>query len=490
MALLLGTFLAALDVNVVGTSLPTVVGRLGGLKLYGWVFSAYLLTSTTSVPLYGRLADLYGRRPLYLAASALFMLGSALCGVAGSMVTLILFRAVQGLGAGGLIPLTLTLFGDLYRAERRALIQGIFSVVWGVSSVLGPLVGGVIVTYFSWRWVFWVNIPLGIVSAVMLALSLREDVADRHDRPGLDLSGALVVVTSLSLLLVAVQHMGENGLTIGGLALAAAGLAAGGLLVLLERRSENPMFPPAIFGQRAAVVAYACGLALGCVLFSVMAMVPLYVQGVLHGSPTRAGLALVPMSITWTAVTFATGWLSRRLGYRPVVILGGLALVLGAGLLLGGTSARAMLWSQLGMALLGVGMALVFTPMTISVQDCMPWNLRGMTTAMMQFTRTVGGTLCVTVLGLLVTTRFTAALPAAQGLTRPGELLDPQRWASMPPRLLQQAQDALGLGMRGAFWAILGAATICLLVLLFFPPLRMTQGGHSGRSDASPRSDP
>ena len=473
-SLLLGTFLAALDVNVVGTSLPSVVAQLGGLHLYGWVFSAYLLTSTTSVPLYGRLADLHGRRPLYLAASVLFMVGSALCGVADSMLLLILFRALQGLGAGGLIPITVTLFGDLYPAEKRALVQGIFSVVWGVSSILGPLIGGFFVTYASWRWIFWINIPLGIVSTVMVMLSLHETVQRRPERGDLNLSGALVVISALSLLLVGLQRLGGTGFDqmVAGLLAGSAALA--GLMVVLERRSRFPMFPPAIFHHRGPVVSYISGLGQGAILFPVGAFIPLLVQGVLHGSPTRAGLALVPMSVTWTTVTFATGWLSKRFGYRPVVVFGGLLLFAGTALLALAFPAPTTPQIYTAMAILGAGMSLTITPTTIAIQDLIPWNLRGMTTAMMQFCRTIGGSVAMTVLGILVTGRFISAMPAGgDGITQPGELLDPRRWDTISVALLRQAQQALGAALHGAFRVLAVIGLGCLLVALAFPGLQM-----------------
>ena len=471
-SLLLGTFLAALDVNVVGTSLPSVVAQLGGLHLYGWVFSAYLLTSTTSVPLYGRLADIYGRKPLYLAASVLFMVGSALCGVADSMLLLILCRALQGLGAGGLLPITMTLFGDLYQAEKRALVQGIFSVVWGVSSVLGPLIGGFFVTYASWRWIFWINIPLGIVSLGLLLLSLHEEVQPRKGGGNLNLASALAVMVGLSLLLAGFQRLGDTGFDhlVAGLLAGSAMLA--GILVLLERRSDNPMFPPAIFHGRGPVVAYISGLGVGSILFPVGAFVPLLVQGVLHGTPTRAGLALVPMSVTWTTVTFATGWLSKRLGYRPVVVLGGALLLAGTAMMWRAFPAPSTPWIYAAMAILGAGMSLTITPITIAVQDLIPWNLRGMTTAMLQFCRTIGGTVAMTVLGILVTGRFISAMPAG-GVTRPGDLLDPKKWDTISPALLRQAQQALGAALHGAFQVLAVIGVVCLAVALAFPGLRM-----------------
>ena len=486
-ALLLGTFLAALDVNVVGTSMPTVVAQLGGLQLYGWVFSAYLLTSTTSVPLYGRLADLYGRKPLYLAAAVLFMIGSALCGVADSMLALILFRAVQGLGAGGLIPITITLFGDLYRAEQRALVQGIFSVVWGVSSVLGPLLGGLFVTYLSWRWIFWINIPLGIVSTGLLLLSLHEEVTPRRGHGDLNLASAAAVIGALSLLLTGLQRLGDVGFDRIAAGLMTGAAVLGGLLAVLERRSQSPMFPPAIFHARGPVVVYISGLGLGSILFPVGAFVPLLVQGVLHGTPTRAGLALVPMSVTWTTCTFTVGWLSQRLGYRPVVILGGALIFLGTALLALSFPAPTTPWIYAAMAILGAGMSLTITPTTIAIQDLIPWNLRAMTTAMMQFCRTIGGTVAMTVLGVLVTGRFMEAMPAGgAGIHRPAELLDPKKWDTFSAALLQQAQQALGTALEGAFLGLAAAGLLCLLVALAFPGLRMKREPSTVKTPRSP----
>lgn len=472
-ALLVGTFLSSMDVNVVGTSLPTVVSQLGGLELYGWVFAAYLLTSTTTLPLYGRLADIYGRKPMYLLAVALFLTGSVLCGLAETMIQLILFRALQGLGAGGLIPITLTLFGDMYQAERRALVQGIFSVVWGVSSVLGPLIGGALVTIASWHWVFWINLPMGLAAALVLLLSLHEDPARRDPDQRVNLPSALLLIVSLTCALVALQRLGEgSGADAGTAGLALAAALCGALQLLLERRSPSPMFPPEVFSHRAAVVTYLFGLATGSILFAVLAYIPLFVQGVLHDSPTQAGLALVPLSVTWTASTFAMGWLSRRLGYRTVIICGGALVLAGTAtlLLLQASPSQALLYAA--MAVIGLGMASMVTAPTLAVQDVMPWSSRAMATAMMQFTRSLGGTFTVTLLGLVVTDKLRQALPP--GVDHPGELLDPGRWTSLPPEVLAQSSAALSAGLHLAFWITAGLALAGLLVTFGFPDLRMS----------------
>ncbi|MBW2536199.1 MAG: MFS transporter [Deltaproteobacteria bacterium] len=469
--LLLGTFLAALELNVVGTAMPTLVAQLGGLELYGLVFSAYLLTSTVTIPLYGRLADLHGRRPVYLVAIALFLLGSGLCGAAWSMVPLIAFRALQGLGAGGLIPITITLFGDLFPAERRALVQGLFSTVWGVSSVLGPLIGGFLVTYVSWRWVFWFNIPAGLLAALLVAIALHERPA--HDGPGgLDLAGTLLLIGGLVCLLVGLQGIESRAPwsypALGGALLLGLGFA------WHERRSERPVLPLSLFRQQAMLVTGVGGLAVGGLLFSLVTFIPLFVQGVLHGSPTRAGLALVPLSLVWTTATFATGPLSRRVGYRPVVVLGGLLAAVGAATLLAVPREGSPLVRHLAMVSIGAAMGLIITASTIAVQDTMPWHRRGVATALIQFTRTVGGMVAVTLLGALVTARF------ADGMGRhlppgatPSELLDPGRWERFDRATLDRARGALAGAIHGAFLVLAGLGGAILLVHLAFPPLRV-----------------
>jgi len=469
-ALLVGTFLAALELNVVGTAMPTLVAQLGGLELYGLVFSAYLLTSTVTVPLYGRLADIHGRKPVYLAAILLFLAGSALCGAAPSMVMLIAFRAVQGLGAGGLIPITITLFGDLFPAERRALMQGLFSTVWGVSSVLGPLVGGFIVTYISWRWVFWLNLPVGILAALLLALGFRERLERREGVSKLDLPGTLLLVCGLVCLLLGLLQI-ESGQ--GRWLLPGAGLLTA-LFLLQERRSPHPMLPLALLRHRAMAVTSLGGLALGGLLFGMVTFIPLFVQGVLHGSPTRAGLALVPLSVAWTLTTFACGPLSRRLGYRPLVVLGGLCC-------LGGTAALLTLprWPDdllrhMSMVSIGIGMGLTITTTTIAVQDEMPWSRRGVATALIQFSRTIGGMVSATLLGALVTAGFSRGLGADP--RRGSELLDPARWATFSQATLREASLALARAMVPAFWAMAGMGLAVLLVGLAFPPLRVSTG--------------
>jgi EmrB/QacA subfamily drug resistance transporter len=489
-ALLVGTFLAALDLNVVGTALPTMVGQLGGLKLYGLVFSAYLLTSTVTIPLYGRLADLHGRKPVYLAAAALFLLGSGLCGAAPTMEALVAFRALQGLGAGGLIPITVTLFGDLFPAERRALVQGLFSTVWGVSSVLGPLAGGFVVSVASWRWIFWFNLPVGLVAGGMLLVALHEPLEGRAGRGSLNLGGALILTVALACLLLGLQTLEGAGFRALSLGLLGAAALGGALFFWRERRSAAPLLPLELFANRALLVTTLSGLPLGGLLYCTVTLIPLFVQGVLHGTPTRAGLALVPLSVSWTLTTFSVGLLSRRLGYRPVVLLGSFCCAVGAGgLLLAPSTAAWPIVRHLFMIVIGVGMGLTITATTIAVQDVVGWRQRGVATSTMQFARTVGGMVAVTLLGALITSWFADSLGQLSLAASPGELLDPQRWQSFSPAVLREAGAAMGAALQGGLWGVAGLGLAALLINLAFPALRMGTAATGATTGADPQVD-
>src|SRR5918997_224120 len=285
LATLIGTFLAALDSTVVGTAMPTVIGELGGLSLYPWVFASYLLAATVTGPIFGKLSDTYGRKPIYLSGIFLFLLGSVLAGTSQSMVTLIAFRTLQGLGAGAVQPVAITIVGDIFELETRARIQGLFWAVWGLSAVVGPAVGGLITDLISWRWVFYVNLPFGIIAAVLSAAALA--------------------------------------LFLGG-----AGALA--LFVLVERRAVDPIVPLDLFRERIIAVSSVGNLAMGGVLLGVSVYVPLFVQGSLGGTALTAGAAVASLSIGWPVGSFVGGRMLLRTGYRTTLLLGAALVAAGS----------------------------------------------------------------------------------------------------------------------------------------------------------------
>ncbi|MFW5741383.1 MAG: MFS transporter, partial [Myxococcota bacterium] len=328
-ALLVGTFLASLDVMVVGTAMPTIIADLGGLPLYGWVFAAYLLTSTTTVPVYGKLADRWGRKPTFLVGATVFLVGSVACGMAPTMIALIVARGVQGMGAGAIIPMTMTIFGDLFPVEQRVKLQGAFSVVWGVSSVLGPVVGGAIVEHWPWPWVFYINLPIGVVSCALLAWALKEDVPRREAR--IDWSGAVLLTAAITCLLLGLTLLEQQRFVLAG-ALVVISPALGAAFIAVERKAEDPVVPLSLFRDKVISVSTASGVFIGGVLFPTVAFLPLLMRGAYGESPMRAGAAVTPLSLTWTVATFTASRIILKAGYRPTIVSGSVCLVIGAAL--------------------------------------------------------------------------------------------------------------------------------------------------------------
>lgn len=400
-ALLTGTFLASIEATVVGTAMPSIVDHLGGFALYPWVFSAYLLAQTISIPLYGRLADLHGRRVTYVSGVALFLLGSVLCGLAPSMELLVAARALQGLGAGSVLPLTMTIFGDLYDVALRTKLQGLFSLVWGVSSVVGPLAGGTIVESWSWRWVFLINLPFGLISALVIGVLLVDEGLPRRRRR-LDIGGALALsAATLALLLALLPAHQRPGQIPVAVALVAAAIATA-LFLLLERRHPEPLVPLDLFRDRVHVAANAAGVLLGVVLFGVVSYVPLYVQGVRGASPVVAGASLIPLSLGWTTASIVAGRAVGRFGFQILVRVGSALVGIGAVVGAGGAYLSNPLLGMVGLSLYGIGMGCSISSFTVSVQERVPTQRRGIATALTQFSRTIGGSLGVAVLGALL----------------------------------------------------------------------------------------
>jgi EmrB/QacA subfamily drug resistance transporter len=308
-------FLAAMESTVVATAMPTVIASLGGIRIYSWTFSAFLLTSTVSMPIWGRLADDLGRRPAYLIGVAVFLLGSALAGLSQSMEQLIAFRAVQGIGAGSLITIGMTIVGDLYGMERRAKMQGYFSSVWGVASLVGPLIGGVLTDRVSWRWVFYVNLPVGLLAAAAIAVGLRDEVRIRP-RNTFDVVGMTVFVAAISTFLVGLIEIGGGEPWTRLLGLVLVVIAAGLLLafVIIERRAREPMIPLHLFRNPIVRAAAVTGLLSGMAMFGAITYVPLYLQAVVGSTATQAGWVLMPFVFGWVVFSVLAARLVLRVG--------------------------------------------------------------------------------------------------------------------------------------------------------------------------------
>lgn len=479
--LMLGMSLAALDTTIVGTALPSIVGKLGGINLYSWVFSAYLLTSTTTVPLYGKLADLYGRKPLFLFGSGLFLLGSIASGAAQSMVQLIIFRALQGLGAGAVVPIVLTVIGDIFVLEERAKIQGLFSGVWGLSSVVGPAIGGLIVDHFSWRWVFFINIPFGLASMLLLIFSLKEQVERKKHH--LDYVGTATLTGSITALLFAVLQGGTtwawNSLPSISLFLIAAVLLA--LFIYTEQRAEEPILPLTLFNNRMISLASIGGVMFGIVMFGVTSYVPLFVQGVKGGTATSAGITLGPLLLAWPIASTLSGKIVIRYGYRLTAGVGTFLFTIGVFMITLFNAQTGLPLIVVAMAIIGTGLGLTSMAYLLSVQNSVPWNLRGVATASTQFFRTIGGTVGVAVMGTILNAqmaqRFTpifthfadvaARLP--KHIAPANVLLTPDIRASLPLAFLNQLQNALSQSLFWVYMLVLVFAVIGFASSFFLP---------------------
>lgn len=459
-ALLFSVFTAAMEFTVVSTAMPTVIGDLGGLRLYSWVFTAYMLASTVTVPIFGKVADLRGRKPVMLFGLALFLIGSMASGQARTMPQLIAFRALQGLGAGAMQPIALTIIGDIFSVEERARMQGLFGAVWGFAGLVGPLLGGIIVNALSWRWVFYINLPFGVAAAVILMIALHENVERREHK--LDLTGAaLFSVACVTLLLAA--HGGT---------LAAVGLPVALLALVLffrnERRSPEPILPFALFRRPVMAVSSAANVLVGASMMATATFIPLFVQGVRGLTATQAGATLTPLVIGWPLASAIGSRLALRLGYQHLVRWG-LALVAASSLLLAYAlgAGTGLLVPRLAMGVLGAGMGFSTMAILLAVQTSVDWRERGVATSSTMFFRIMGGAIAIGILGAILSARI-EAVPSASP-EQANQLLGPAHGRTLPPEVFQALASALEHSLLTIFWLTAAIAVLAFLVSLRFP---------------------
>jgi EmrB/QacA subfamily drug resistance transporter len=396
--LMLSMFVAAMDSTAVGTALPTIAGDLHQFSLYPWIFTGYLLTSTTSVPLWGRLADRHGRRPVLMAGIALFVIASVLCGISPGMGWLIAFRTLQGVGAGCLQPLVMTVVGDIFPIRQRARLQGLFSGMWAAAAITGPLIGALFVSTIGWRWIFDINLPVGIVATWLLWGYREHKPAQRGSR--LDVRSAVLLTAGCALLL--------SGLGTGSASaspnwpLAGAGAAVLVLFGWVEARTSIPTIPFDLLRDRVIGPAIFVSTLAGTIMFAATAYVPLYVQDGLGGTAFMAGAAVAPMSFGWPVASVIAGWTLVRVGYQRLLMGGSVALAGGSLMLLMSTPALGVTWVGASSAVIGFGMGLFAAPIVIMIQNRVSWNRRGAATALNQFSRTIGGAIGVSLMGVLM----------------------------------------------------------------------------------------
>lgn len=474
--IMLSLFLASMESTVVATAMPTIVGQLGGLEHFSWVFSAYMLASTTTVPLYGKLSDLYGRRKIYVIAMALFLIGCVLSGLANSMNQLIFARAMQGIGAGGIMPLAFIMIGEMFSLEQRTKMQGVFSGVWGVSSIVGPLLGGFLVDQLSWRWVFYVNLIPGLLAAGFVAFAWRDQIHS-HAKPSVDYAGAGLLMSAVVTLLLGLMDSGTSN----GMLLIAASIILFVLLLWVESRAADPILPLHLFRERLFAVTIAHGTLTGWAMFGSISFVPLFVQSVLGTSATRAGITIAPMLLGWVLSSIVGTRLLLRVGYRKLVMTGTIALMTGAFFMsrIGVDTSQTSL--MIFVALMGIGMGLSIPPFLIAVQTSVERRYLGTATSTMQFSRSIGGTLGVSVMGAALSLRLASELTASG--------LDP----SLVSQLLEPASGSAALidtGVRVAmstaidlvFLIAFTAAALSLVIAFLAPRQELKEKASEGES--------
>lgn len=481
-ALLLVLALATLDSTIVATAMPGIVSKLGGIALYSWAFSAYLLTSTAIMPLYGKLADLYGRKLILLIGVLIFLIGSAACGSAQTMEQLIFFRGLQGLGAGAIQPLVLTILADISSsAEENARLIGAVGVLWGISSVVGPLLGGVIVDHLSWSWIFYLNLPLGSLALILLILFFKEHAARQPHR--LDYLGSTALTGAVVAFLL---FLLQGGTAWAWTSLPSLGLLLGTLLLavaffVIERRADEPVLPLEIFTKRTIAISNSGSFLLGALLYSLTTYVPLFVQGVQGGNATLAGSVLIPNLLSWALVSMMASIIVRYMSYRVMVRIGALFIGVGAGMMVFLREQTSFAFLACALILLGVGFGLASVVYTLAVQRTSRKESVGAATASTQFIRLIGGTIGVAIMGAILNgqmqQRFApivAHFPSAaqrlpEGTAPIHLLLTPSLRAVLPPVLLDQLKHAFAQSLFWIFFSMLVMALLGLLLMFWFP---------------------
>ncbi len=443
-ALMVTTGLIAIDSTILATAVPTIVADLGGFTSFPWLFSIYLLTQAVSVPIYSKLSDTIGRKPVIMIGIGLFLTGSILCGFAWSMPALIAFRAIQGLGAGAVQPMAITIAGDIYSVAERAKVQGYIASVWGASAVIGPTLGGLFSQYLTWQWIFYVNVPLGLLAVVLLLRSFHETVPRTSHR--IDWAGGLLLTGSMSLLILALLEGGnawawDSVPSVGAFAL---GLAMLVLFVRVERRAAEPVLPLWVLSRRLLGTTALIGVTVGVVLMGVTTYVPTFLETLVGSSPLVSGLTLATLTIGWPIAAAQSGRVYLRFGFRTTVILGAIVVVLGTAALVVTSTHPAVLATGLCLFSIGAGLGFVAAPSLIAAQSSVEWGERGVVTGANLFARSMGSAVGVAVLGALV-----------NGLMR-------DRTATAEPLAFNGAVTA-------AFVAIACTAVFGLLVALVMP---------------------
>ena len=464
LSVMLSVGLIAIDATILATAVPSIVNDLGGFSQFPWLFSVYLLAQAVSVPIFAKFTDLIGRKPIMLVGIGLFVLGSILCGIAWSMPALIAFRALQGLGAGAVMPTSMTIIGDIYTVAERARVQGYVASVWALSSVVGPTLGGVFVDFLSWRWIFFVNIPLGAFAAWSLFRRFHESVIRKQHR--IDVAGAALLGVGSSLIILGLL---EGGIlwqwsSVPSITILTVGLALMIFFALVERRAAEPILPGWVFRSRLLNSTNLAALGVGMMLIGLTSFIPLYAQGVLHTTALVAGFALAALTLGWPLAASMAGRIYLRIGFRRTALIGAVVITIGAGLL-DLLSSHSSVWQVAGTCfVVGLGLGLVASPTLISAQSAVEWDRRGVVTGTNVFARSMGSALGIAVFGAIANASLSQQVGGHVSST-----------ASAIPA------GALQFALHGVFLAS-GVVAVLLLIAVLIMPSRSIPAAETAAS--------
>lgn len=478
---MMAIFMAAVEATIVATAMPTIVSDLGGFALFSWVFAAYLLAQAVSTPVYGRLADLYGRKRMFFIGATIFLIGSTACGftwgfnslplppgVDWGMAALVVFRIFQGLGAGSIQSMATTIVGDIYPAAERARVQGWLSSVWGAAAIAGPLLGAFIVEHLHWAFVFWINLPIGAAAMVILGRYLDEQIQPRRHQ--VDFRGAALMMFGIGAILMPVIQAQEMSRVVSA-ALLGAGVLALVLLAFEERRASEPILPFKLWRRRSMVGSNFGGLFIGMLLMCVVAFLPTYVQAVMDRSATFAGFAVGSQSVAWSFGAVIAARVIGLSSYRTTGIIGGLLLIAGTWFLIVLNQTSPFLWLLPGTVLIGLGMGFCNQTFLLVMQGSVGWNERGVATSSFLFLRTIGQSLGAALGGAILNLGVARYAPAAGDAL--GKMLDPARRGGLGADTIARLTTAIA-GSLHEVYVITGVFAVLALVMTLLVPARLS----------------
>lgn len=497
--LMLGLLLASLDQTIVSTAIGKIIGQFGGLEYFTWVFSAYLIANVVSMPIFGRLSDMYGRKRFFLLGLIVFMIGSALCGTASSMVQLIVYRAIQGIGGGALMPITFAIIFDLFPPEKRGKMQGLFGAVFGISSVLGPLIGAYFTDYVNWRWIFWINLPLGVVSLVLITIGYFEGVERKRQK--IDWLGTILLAGSILSFMFALEFGGktyawDSALIIGLFIAAVVGLL---LFLYVESKVEAPVVPIGLFKNQLFTASMGVSFFYGGIMMAGASFIPLFIQGVFAGSATQSGQVLTPMMLGVVFSSMFGGRFIAKTAFRNILLVV-VALELTATILLTTISVDTPRWEiTLYMILMGLGIGACFPVTSVSSLYNIPFQQRGVVTSLVSFFRSIGSAVGLIILGTVQTNymkdNLAKLVPDPAMIEQIGDgraLLDPRLASNIPAEAIKKMIAVLADSIAYMFIWTVGLAVLALVFILLMGNARekITQKVKSKEPMDAPKAQP